>query len=447
MATTRIATPPRVPRSPKSANSPHEVRPELPANDPVVDQARALADTIRQLGRGRVPRDLPNLPLFSDAASSPPPRRPKLPSKLGGRKSRPRQTSTGNAPDLARHRRKCVVCNHPDRQEIEEQFIEWRGPGDIANDFQIEEARYIRRHARALGLYARRRENYLFTLDNLLERSDEIELTAAAYIKAVRAYACMCDTVRWTEPPIRVIGVRDSSAASQDRVDKEEQASSSSSLLPQAAFDHPASAKPAPSASALESEKNSMNGALAPSSRERLEGRGSSSTCPRAPSRTCVLEKKSVPAPSSSLPQAALEHPAAAEQTPPSGPSGAARSRKSVATSASSLPVAALDNPATAKPAPPSGRPDARDNPHFQGTASAVRLTGVEAGASAPKGSASAPLHHSQETIDAGASPRSSLVTSHSPLPSNRPSPRLETSVSDTKQKEEMIPNRPQNAK
>src|SRR5690348_667914 len=442
MATTRIATPPRVPRSPKSANSPHEVQPLVQPNDPVVAQARAVADTIRQLGRGRIPRDLPNLPLFSEGAPSPtPPPAPKPKPRL-------RHSATdAPSPDLERHRRKCVVCNHPDRQEIEEQFIEWRHPGDIANDFQIEEARYIRRHPRALGLYARRRDNYLFTLENLLERSDEIELTAAAYIKAVRAYACMCDTVRWTEPPIRVIGVRDSSAASRDRGDKEEQASSSSSLLPQAAFDHPASAKPAPSASALESEKNSMNGALAPSSRERLEGRGSSSTSPRAPSRTCVLEKKSVPAPSSSLPQAALEHPAAAEQTPPSGPSGAARSRKSVATSASSLPVAALDNPATAKPAPPSGRPDARDNPHFQGTASAVRLTGVEAGASAPKGSASAPLHHSQETIDAGASPRSSLVTSHSPLPSNRPSPRLETSVSDTKQKEEMIPNRPQNAK
>src|SRR5690348_6720468 len=118
MATTRIATPPRVPRSPKSANSPHEVQP----NDPVVAQARAVADTIRQLGRGRVPRDLPNLPLFSDAASSPPLGRPKLSSRPEGRKSRPRQTSTGNALDLARHRRKCVVCNHPDRQEIEEQF-------------------------------------------------------------------------------------------------------------------------------------------------------------------------------------------------------------------------------------------------------------------------------------------------------------------------------------
>src|SRR5690348_11931757 len=131
MATTRIATPPRVPRSPKSANSPHEVRPEVPANDPVVAQARALADTIRQLGRGRVPRDLPNLPLFSDAASSPPPGRPKPPSRLEGRKSPPRQSGVAAPPDLARHRRKCVVCNHADREEIEEQFIEWRHPGDI----------------------------------------------------------------------------------------------------------------------------------------------------------------------------------------------------------------------------------------------------------------------------------------------------------------------------
>src|SRR5690348_6053722 len=298
MATTRIATPPRVPRSPKSANSPHEVQPLVQPNDPVVAQARAVADTIRQLGRGRIPRDLPNLPLFSEGAPSPtPPPAPKPKPRL-------RHSATdAPSPDLERHRRKCVVCNHPDRQEIEEQFIEWRHPGDIANDFQIEEARYIRRHPRALGLYARRRDNYLFTLENLLERSDEIELTAAAYIKAVRAYACMCDTVRWTEPAIRVIGVRDSSAASQDRVDNEEQASSSASSLPQAASEDGALCGSGRNLSRPQrrepQRKMSLDHA---SASECLEGRGSSSTSPRASSRSCVLEEKSVSVPSSSLP-------------------------------------------------------------------------------------------------------------------------------------------------
>ena len=107
-------------------------------------------------------------------------------------------------PSLERHRRKCVVCNHPERDAIEEAFVQWRSPFYITNAFELEDHRALYRHAHATGLYEQRRRNYLFTIENILERGEEIELTAAAYIKAVRAYACLCDTVRWNEPVTRV---------------------------------------------------------------------------------------------------------------------------------------------------------------------------------------------------------------------------------------------------
>src|SRR5690348_2129980 len=115
----------------------------------------------------------------------------------------PRSTSAQQS-SLERHRRKCSICNHPDREEIEERFTHWRNLGSIVEDFHLDDIRVIYRHAHATGLYDVRRRNYLFTIENVLECGEDIEFTAAAYIKAVRAYACLCDTVRWTEPATRV---------------------------------------------------------------------------------------------------------------------------------------------------------------------------------------------------------------------------------------------------
>ena len=115
----------------------------------------------------------------------------------------PRSTSAQQI-TLERHRRKCAVCHHPDRQAIEEEFLHWHNPVNIVHEFELGDRRILYRHAHATGLYDQRRRNYLFTIENVLECGDDIDFTAAAYIKAVRAYACLCDTVRWTEPVTRV---------------------------------------------------------------------------------------------------------------------------------------------------------------------------------------------------------------------------------------------------
>ena len=118
--------------------------------------------------------------------------------------ARQQNSLAASNPSLERHRRKCAICRHPDREDIEDQFVHWRSPSSIADDFNLEDRRIVYRHASATGLYEARRKNYIFTIENVLECGEDIEFTAAAYIKAVRAYASLCDTVRWVEPATRV---------------------------------------------------------------------------------------------------------------------------------------------------------------------------------------------------------------------------------------------------
>ena len=151
---------------------------------------------------------------------------------------------------LERHARKCAICRHPDREAIEEQFVHWRSPEYTANYYHLGDRRVLYRHAQATGLYEQRRRNYLFTIENILECGEEIQLTASAYIKAVRAYACLCDTVRWSEPVTRVLHEysvhTDSSApppVSEPIPSPQSSTDSvgvSSPLPPQTAFDNPA---------------------------------------------------------------------------------------------------------------------------------------------------------------------------------------------------------------
>jgi hypothetical protein len=112
--------------------------------------------------------------------------------------------SRRNPPDLAHHRIKCVICRHKKRGAIEEAFVHWQSPWYISLDFRISK-RTLYRHAHAIGLFARRRENLRFILEHLLERAQEAEVKADTIIRALRAYTCLTDDGRWHEPPSRVI--------------------------------------------------------------------------------------------------------------------------------------------------------------------------------------------------------------------------------------------------
>jgi len=106
-------------------------------------------------------------------------------------------------PAEERHRRKCLICRHPDREEIEEEFVNWHDVWYLAKEYKISDYRSIHRHARATGLIVRRRENMRQVLDSIIERRPD-RVTADSIIRAIRAYSCLTDDNRWVEPCSRV---------------------------------------------------------------------------------------------------------------------------------------------------------------------------------------------------------------------------------------------------
>jgi hypothetical protein len=249
------------------------------------------------------------------------------------RATRPRSSKfRRSAPDLQRHRRKCVICHHPERDMIEELFIHWHNPWEIAEQFDNDDTINrvsIYRHAYALGLDKIRRRNLSCVFETILDSASDAPPTAAGVIAAARALAlCVSEDGRWVEPPKSVIVT-----TFLRKVD-------------------PATTSTAPSSAPETKER-----AQYPSSRERTEGRGSPSTPLQAssgrrsstreaasahssilpparrdqqavrhqPARTAVrlarvTAHESRDVPSSSLPEAAFNPPAAALQTPPGFP-------------------------------------------------------------------------------------------------------------------------------
>jgi hypothetical protein len=165
-----------------------------------------------------VPDDDPDDPQFIKAAlllqkiwdlnpdSRPVPKRnspESLPAQGPAEHSATQKEDLTMLPAEERHQRKCLVCRHPDREEIEEEFIHWRDVWYLAKQYDIADPRSIDRHARVFGLVERRRENRRYMLDRVLE-SFPSKATAYSVIQALRAYSCLTDDNRWVEPPTRV---------------------------------------------------------------------------------------------------------------------------------------------------------------------------------------------------------------------------------------------------
>ncbi|HWG59308.1 MAG TPA: hypothetical protein VN661_09700 [Candidatus Acidoferrales bacterium] len=109
------------------------------------------------------------------------------------------------APDLySRHQRKCSVCCHPDREEIEQEFVSWRDTWSLARQYEIQDYRSLYRHAAATGLLERRRANMRVALDAIIEQTPT-NVTADAVIRAIRAQCCLTDHNTWVEPANNIV--------------------------------------------------------------------------------------------------------------------------------------------------------------------------------------------------------------------------------------------------
>jgi hypothetical protein len=104
-----------------------------------------------------------------------------------------------------RHAGRCKVCNHPDREDIEHDFLRWRDPEIISRVYDIANKSSIYRHARATGLLARRRRNLRALFESIYERVDEARISADAIFRSLPTYARITEAGELLEaPPKRV---------------------------------------------------------------------------------------------------------------------------------------------------------------------------------------------------------------------------------------------------
>jgi len=102
--------------------------------------------------------------------------------------SKNQKTSSPTGPNIGRHASGCRICAHPQRREIEDDFIQWRSPAEIAREFGLRDRSSVYRHAHAFDLFQKRTRNLRAALERIIERVDETPVTAGAVIQAVNAY-------------------------------------------------------------------------------------------------------------------------------------------------------------------------------------------------------------------------------------------------------------------
>ncbi len=126
----------------------------------------------------------------------------------------PHRNRPSKLPTPERHSRKCAICHHPNRADIEEDFLCWRDADLIQKEYELPNYHTIYRHAHTHGLYERRRGNLRFAAELLIEHADQAQPDANVILRAIRACACINDRGEWVEPARRVIySSRDQQAA------------------------------------------------------------------------------------------------------------------------------------------------------------------------------------------------------------------------------------------
>jgi hypothetical protein len=108
--------------------------------------------------------------------------------------------------ELDRHSRKCAICNHPFRQALEEDFLNWGDVAHITKVFEISDSRGVYRHAHATGLFERRRQNVRFAAECIVEQVNTVRVSnPESIINAIRTITRLNDRGEWHEPVSHVV--------------------------------------------------------------------------------------------------------------------------------------------------------------------------------------------------------------------------------------------------
>jgi hypothetical protein len=112
---------------------------------------------------------------------------------------RPRRANR-ERPSRDRHSRKCQICCHPRRHDIEQDFLRWLSPDRIAAQYGLADHSTVYRHVHATGLFKRRSESIHLALDSIIERGDAIVTVSAHTILQAVKFSAILDG-EWLEPP------------------------------------------------------------------------------------------------------------------------------------------------------------------------------------------------------------------------------------------------------
>jgi len=97
-----------------------------------------------------------------------------------------------------RHEFHCRICCHPKREEIDQAFVTWTSPIQIAENYGVSRDS-VYRHAHALSLFDKRSRNVRSALERIIEKAGDVEVTAAAVVSAIAAYAKINANGQWVE--------------------------------------------------------------------------------------------------------------------------------------------------------------------------------------------------------------------------------------------------------
>ena len=110
-----------------------------------------------------------------------------------------------SSPKQSRHARRCTVCHHKDRLEIEDDFLHWRPSTEIAAEYALPDRRAVYRHARATRLYQRRMRNMRVACSHIVDHAERVTPNAKNVLDAIRACSLIDADGVWHEPARRVI--------------------------------------------------------------------------------------------------------------------------------------------------------------------------------------------------------------------------------------------------
>jgi hypothetical protein len=92
------------------------------------------------------------------------------------------------AANRARHASQCSICEHPECESIEHEWVNWHNTTVLSERYGVSRDA-IYRHARYLNLFRQRRKNLRGALEKIIERLDLAPVTGSVVLGAIRELA------------------------------------------------------------------------------------------------------------------------------------------------------------------------------------------------------------------------------------------------------------------